>query len=98
MQARGTLLCNPFRTASELLSAWLVRMLRLGTTNADPGIEFMPGEAACMRRLARAEPAGRWIEFMESMQRQFALVDGLNLDRRQIWIATVLGLQRMAAG
>ena len=89
---------NAFRTASELLSAWLVRMLRLGTTNADPGIEFMPGEAACMRRLAGAEPAGRWIEFMESMQRQFALVDGLNLDRRQIWIATVLGLQRMAAG
>jgi hypothetical protein len=32
------------------------------------------------------------------MQRQFALVDGLNLDRRQIWIAAVLGLQRMAAG
>ena len=49
-------------------------------------------------RLARAEPAGRWLEFMESMQRHFALVDGLNLDRRQIWIATVLGLQRMAAG
>ena len=89
---------NAFRTASELLSAWLVRMLRLGTSNAEAGIELVPGETACMRRRARAEPAGRWLEFMESMQRQFALVDGLNLDRRQIWIATVLGLQRMAAG
>jgi len=89
---------NAFRTAGELLTAWLIRMLRLATTNADTGIEILPGEVDCMRRLARAEPASRWLEFVETMQRQFALVDALNLDRRQIWIATVLGLQRMAAG
>ena len=51
-----------------------------------------------MRRLARCEAAGNWVQFIETMQRQFALVDGLNLDRRQIWVATILGLQRMARG
>ena len=73
-------------------------MLRMATTGADPGAELLPGELACMRRLARCEPAGNWVQFMEAMQRQFALVDGLNLDRRQIWVATILGLQRMARG
>jgi len=89
---------STFRTASELLSGWLGRMLRMATTGADPGAELLPGELACMRRLARCEPAGNWVQFMEAMQRQFALVDGLNLDRRQIWVATILGLQRMARG
>lgn len=87
-----------FRTAAELLMAWLIRMLRLATTGSASGAEILPGEVACMQRLARTEPASRWIELVESMQRQFALVDGLNLDRRQIWISTILGLQRMAAG
>ncbi len=88
-----------FRTAAELLAAWLMRMLRLtATANAVSGSEILPGEAACMHRLSRAEPASRWVELLETMQRQFAQVDVLNLDRRQIWIATVLALQRMAAG
>jgi DNA polymerase III subunit delta' len=89
---------SAFRTAGELLTAWLVRMLRLATTDGDAGVEILPGEAACMRRLAGAESASRWLEFVETMQRQFTLVDSLNLDRRQVWIATILGLQRIAAG
>jgi DNA polymerase-3 subunit delta' len=92
--ARGTA-DGSFRMAVELLSAWLVRMLKLAATGG--GQEFVPGEAACMRRLAGLRPAKGWMDFMESMQRDFALVEPLNLDRRQVWVATLLGLQRMAS-
>jgi DNA polymerase-3 subunit delta' len=88
---------SAFRTATELLMGWLSRMVRLASMNADPATEILPGESACMQRLTRSMP-GRWLDAIETMQRQFALVDGLNLDRRQVWIATILGLQRMATG
>jgi DNA polymerase-3 subunit delta' len=86
---------SAFRLAGELLTAWLVRMLRVAATGAEARPELLAGEAACMRRFARAEPPARWIEFLESLQRQLALVEGVNLDRRQIWIAAILGLQRL---
>jgi DNA polymerase-3 subunit delta' len=87
-----------FRIAAELLTAWLVRLQKLAAGSAGAESELVPGEAASMRRLAGAGPASRWIDFTETMQRHFALVEGLNLDRRQVWIATMLGLQRMATG
>jgi DNA polymerase-3 subunit delta' len=85
-----------FRLAGELLLAWLARMLRLAATG-NAAVEILPGEAACMRRLGERGGPARWIEFIEAAQRQLALVDAINLDRRQVWIATLLGLQRMAA-
>jgi DNA polymerase-3 subunit delta' len=84
-----------FRLAGELLIGWLARMLRLAATG-NAGVEILPGEVACMRRLGARGGAARWVEFIEAAQRQFDLVDALNLDRRQVWIATLLGLQRMA--
>ena len=92
--SRGTA-DGSFRMAVELLSAWLVRMLKFAATGS--GQELVPGESACMRRLASLRPARGWMDFMESMQREFALVEPLNLDRRQVWVATMFGLQRMAA-
>src|ERR1043166_2249642 len=73
--ARGTA-DGSFRMAVELLSAWLVRMLKLAATGR--GQELVPGEGACMRRLAGLRPAKGWLDFMESMQRDFALVEPLN--------------------
>jgi DNA polymerase-3 subunit delta' len=87
-----------FRIAAELLTAWLVRLQKLAAGSAGAESELIAGEAASMRRLAGTGPASRWIDFTETMQRHFALVEGLNLDRRQVWIATMLGLQRMAMG
>jgi DNA polymerase III subunit delta' len=84
-----------FRLAGELLIGWLARMLRLAATG-NAALEILPGEAACMRRLGERGGPGRWLEFIEAAQRQLALVDAINLDRRQVWIATLLGLQRMA--
>jgi hypothetical protein len=81
--------------AAELLLGWLGRMLRLAATN-DGMVEMLPGELACMRRLSQTGDMERWIEFIETTQRQFILVDAVNLDRRQVWIATLLGLQHMA--
>jgi hypothetical protein len=31
------------------------------------------------------------------MRRQFTLVEAVNLDRRQVWISSLLGVQRLAA-
>jgi len=86
-----------FRTAGELLLGWLSRMLKVSTGAGDVG-EIVPGELASMRRMGAQGPASRWIEHIETIRRQFALVEGLNLDRRQVWVAAMLGLQRMAAG
>jgi DNA polymerase-3 subunit delta' len=86
---------DTFRMAAELLLGWLGRMLRLAATN-DGMVEMLPGELACMRRLSQTGDMERWIEFIETTQRQFILVDAVNLDRRQVWIATLLGLQHMA--
>ncbi len=94
--SRGTA-DGSFRMAAELLTAWLGRMLKLVAAGVGNG-EILPGEAACMRRLGGLRPASAWIDFSEAMQRDFSLVEGLNLDRRQIWIAAMLGLQRMAGG
>ena len=86
-----------FRTAGDLLLGWLARMLKVSSGAGEAG-EIVPGELASMRRLGAHGPANRWIEQIESIRRQFALVEGLNLDRRQVWIAAMLGLQRLAAG
>ena len=39
----------------------------------------------------------RWIDLAEAMRRQFTLVEAVNLDRRQVWISSLLGVQRLAA-
>ncbi len=93
--ARGTA-DGSFRMAVELLTAWLIRMLKFAATGI--GQELVPGEGACMRRLAGLRPVKGWLDFMESMQREFALIEPLNLDRRQVWVATLLSLQRIASG
>ncbi len=88
----------PAGLQAELLTAWLVRLQKLAAGSAGAESELIAGEAASMRRLAGTGPASRWVEFTETMQRHFALVEALNLDRRQVWLATMLGLQRMATG
>ena len=61
------------------------------------GFEFMKGERAAMARLGRAVSVARWIELAEEMRREFALVEAVNLDRRQVWISSLLGVQRLVA-
>jgi DNA polymerase III subunit delta' len=84
-----------YRMAAELLLGWLARMIRLAA--GGPVGEALPGESATMRRLGESGRVTRWIELVEALRSQFALVEAVNLDRRQIWISSLLGIQRLAA-
>jgi len=85
---------SAFRSAAELLTGWLARMLRQRATGRQEA-EVLAGEAACMDRLGRAVGLTRWLAFLDATERQFALIDPLNLDRRLIWIGTLLQLQQL---
>ena len=87
---------DAFRSAGELLTGWLARMLRQRATGRREA-EVLPGEAGCMERLGRSVGLSRWLAFLEATERQFALIDPLNLDRRLIWIGTLLQLQQLVA-
>ncbi|HXQ41569.1 MAG TPA: DNA polymerase III subunit delta' [Candidatus Udaeobacter sp.] len=87
---------DAFRSAAELLTGWLARMLRQRATGRQEA-EVLAGEAGCMDRLGRTVGLGRWLAFLETTERQFALIDPLNLDRRLVWIGTLLQLQQLVA-
>ena len=87
---------DAFRSAAELLTGWLARMLRQRATGRQEA-EILAGEASCMDRLGRSVGLDRWFAFLEATERQFALIDPLNLDRRLVWIGTMLQLQQLAA-
>ena len=86
-----------YRLAAELLLGWLTRMIKLAAAGGDAGSEFLKGERAAMTRLGRGVSVARWIELAEEMRREFSLVEGVNLDRRQVWISSLLGVQRLTA-
>jgi DNA polymerase-3 subunit delta' len=87
---------DAFRSAAELLTGWLARMLRQRATGRQEA-EILAGEASGMDRLGRTVGLDRWFAFLETTERQFALIDPLNLDRRLVWIGTLLQLQQLAA-
>jgi DNA polymerase III subunit delta' len=86
-----------YRLAAELLLGWLNRTIKLAAAGEGAGPEFVKGERAAMERLGRSTQVARWIELAEEMRREFTLVEAVNLDRRQVWISSLLGIQRLAA-
>ncbi len=85
-----------YRLAVELLLGWLTRMIKLAAAGGEPP-EFLAGERAAMSRLGRGVSLARWVDLAEAMRQQFTLVEAVNLDRRQVWISSLLGVQRLAA-
>ena len=84
-----------YRMAVDLLLGWLARMIRLGAGGG--GGEFAAGEHETMRRLGQTRRLQHWIELFELLRAQFELVDSVNLDRRQVWVSSLLDIQRLAA-
>jgi DNA polymerase-3 subunit delta' len=84
-----------FRTAADLLVWWLGRMIQAGATGAKPA-EVVPGEAAAMGRLLQGASLDRWLELWEKTSRLFASTEGVNLDRRQVWVAALLDIEVLA--
>ena len=81
-----------FRTAAELLSWWLGRMIQSGATGRPPA-EILPGEGACMARLLAGASLDRWLELWEKTTRLFARGESANLDRRQVWVSAFLDIE-----
>jgi DNA polymerase-3 subunit delta' len=87
---------DTYRLAGELLLGWLTRMIKLAATGAEAP-EFLAGERAAMQRLGQGVTLSRWIELVEELRRELALVEAVNLDRRQVWVSAFLDMQRLAA-
>ncbi|MGH6982194.1 MAG: DNA polymerase III subunit delta', partial [Stellaceae bacterium] len=74
-----------FRLAAELLPARLARLIR----------DAASGEAAAPKFLAR-RPLDRWVEVWEKLVDLFALVDTVNLDRKQVMLNAFFTLEEAA--
>jgi len=86
-----------FLTLGELLGGWLQRMIRLSASGERP-LEVVTGEAAAMARLGPALGLERWIEVWEKVARFFERADAVNLDKKQVVIASFDILERASRG
>jgi DNA polymerase-3 subunit delta' len=87
---------STFRTGMELLIWWLARVARAAAEGRLPP-EVVPGEAETMTRLIAAGNLARWPGLWEKTARRFAGAEGVNLDRKQVVITTLLDVQAAAA-
>jgi DNA polymerase-3 subunit delta' len=101
LSGRGTE--QAFEQAAELLEWIGARFLRnaaLGTFTGSGNVtaERFPGEAELTRKWLGAAGLDRWLELWEKVERLFARVLSVNLDRRQAWLTAWLALQTVEAG
>ncbi len=82
----------------ELLSDWLVRLVRQGATGPDRAGEIVAGESDVMARLADGAPLDRWVEVWENTARSAERAEALNLDRKQVILGTFAALEAAARG
>lgn len=86
-----------FATFSDLLLFWLQRMIRRRAGGEADG-EIVAGEGAAMLRLGGALGLERWIEVWEKVARFFERADAVNLDKKQVVIASFDILERASKG
>ena len=88
-----------FEMAAELLEWIGARFLRQAARkDAKPAPEAFLGEGQLYGKWQVAAGLDRWLELWEKVERLFARVLSVNLDRRQAWVTVWLALQTMEAG
>ncbi len=88
-----------FEMAAELLEWIGARFLRhAARKDASPAREAFDGEGQLYGKWRAAAGLDRWLELWENVERLFARVLSVNLDRRQAWVTVWLALQTMEAG
>ncbi len=88
-----------FRTFSGLMSWWLARAIRAGAVKAGAGHDdVVAGEGEVMARLVSCRGLDQWLEVWEKINRLFADVDRVNLDRKQVVLTAFLTLQNATRG
>ncbi len=86
---------DSYDIATELLVWWLARLVRAGVRGAGVA-EVVPGEAALVARLTGPAANGgldRWLEVWEKVSQLFARADAANLDRKQVVLTALLGIE-----
>jgi DNA polymerase-3 subunit delta' len=87
-----------FEQGAELLEWIGARFLRNAALGGAVSPERFPGEAELTRKWLGAAGLDRWLELWEKVERLFARVLSVNLDRRQAWLTAWLALQTVEAG
>ena len=88
-----------FEMAAELLEWIGARFLRAAARkDPKPAPEVFAGEGQLYANWQAAAGLDRWLELWEKVERLFARVLSVNLDRRQAWVTVWLALQTMEAG
>jgi DNA polymerase-3 subunit delta' len=87
-----------FEQGAELLEWIGARFLRNAALGGSVAPERFPGEAELTRKWLGAAGLDRWLELWEKVERLFARVLSVNLDRRQAWLTAWLALQSVDAG
>jgi len=78
---------DAYTTLMELLSQWLVRLVRLGASGGEvSGNQVIEGEGAVIERLLARASLEQWIEVWEKIGRLNVDVGRVNLDRKQVVI------------
>ena len=81
----------------DLLSQWLVRLVRLGATGGEiANHAVVEGEGAVIERLLARASLEQWIEVWEKIGRLNADVERVNLDRKQVVITAFSALKATA--
>ncbi len=84
-----------FAMARELLLGLLARVVALGAGR--PLAEAVAGELAVTRRLVEGARLDRWVGLWEKTNDLFARADGLDLDRKQALLSSLLAFETVAS-
>lgn len=68
---------------TQMLSAWLARMIRAGAAGVLPD-DRVAGEAALIERLVAAAPLDQWTQVWENINSLLRRADSVNLNRKQV--------------
>lgn len=83
-----------FRLVAEMLPNWIARMVAGAAGGGDGAV--LPEEGPAMARLARRRGLDQWGEVWDKLNRLFASVDEVNLDRKQAMLNAFFTLEEAA--
>ena len=86
-----------YASLMELMSDWLVRLIRAGAGRA-LAEDIVAGEGEAMRRLAGVSDLDRWVEVWEKISQSAARAEALNMDRRLVILNAFSMLEGAATG
>src|SRR5882724_1268875 len=85
-----------FRLATELLAAWIGRLIRVAATGQGTA-DVIDGEGSQFAALAGRRGLDQWLALWEKLTRLFARAESVNLDRKQVWIVAILDIAGLAS-